>query len=73
MKEQNGVIGIKATGKTGKGYKMKEKTVKLSELNGSTQSVKQNTPKGYITKNTENVKVGDFVLVDSRFILVVED
>ena len=50
-----------------------EKTVKLSELNGSTQSVKQNTPKGYITKNTENVKVGDFVLVDSRFILVVED
>ena len=50
-----------------------KKTVKLGELNGSTQSVKQNTPKGYITKNTESVKVGDFVLVDNRFVLVVDD
>lgn len=57
------------TGKKGK--KMKE--IKLSELNGSTQSVKDKSPRGYVTKNTECVKVGDFVLVDNRFTLVVED
>ena len=51
--------------------KMKE--IKLSELNGSTQSVKDKSPRGYVTKNTECVKAGDFVLVDNRFILVVED
>lgn len=49
------------------------KEIKLSELNGSTQSVKDKSPRGYVTKDTENVKAGDFVLVDNRFILVVED
>lgn len=52
------------------------KEIKLSELNKlncATQSVKDKSPRGYVTKETEEVKAGDFVLVNNRFVLVVED
>lgn len=52
------------------------RTITISELKEtgvSTWSVKDNSPRGYTTKHTEEVKAGDKVVIDNYFTLVNEN
>ena len=51
------------------------RTITIDELTKkgvNTFSVKDDSPRGYRTINKENVKIGDKVVLDNYFTLVVE-
>lgn len=53
---------------------MREITLsKLKESGVETQSVKDNSVRGITTKYTSEVKVGDKVVLDNYFTLVISD
>jgi len=49
------------------------KTIKISDLTASTYSVKDDSPRGCRTANRNEVKEGDYVVIDNYFTLVVAD
>lgn len=51
------------------------RTITIAELKAfdiSSWSVKDNSVRGYATKSTDEVKVGDKVVIDNYFTLVIE-
>ena len=44
----------------------------IQSMNTSTYSVKDNSPRGYHTELKDNIKVGDKVVIDNHFTLVIE-
>lgn len=52
---------------------MGKRTIRISELVYDTYSVKDNSPRGCRTVTRSEVKVGDYVVINNRFTLVVAD
>lgn len=52
------------------------RTITISELKQSksnTWGVKDNHPRGYVTKCTDDIRVGDKVIIDNYFTLVIRE
>jgi len=50
------------------------RTITMSDLKStgvSTWSVRDDSPRGYTTRSTEEVKIGDKVVIDNYFTLVI--
>ena len=52
---------------------MAKRTIRLSELTCSTYSKKDNSPRGCKAVNSNDVNIGDYVVIDNYFTLVVKD
>ena len=52
---------------------MKERTIKITELGCDTYSKKDNSPRGCKTVSRTDVNVGDYIVIDNHFTLVVAD
>lgn len=52
---------------------MVKRTIKISELKCDTYSKKDNSPRGCKTVSRTDVRVGDYIVIDNYFTLVVAD
>ncbi len=52
---------------------MKERTIKITELDCDTYSKKDTSPRGCQVVSRTDVKVGDYIVIDNYFTLVVAD
>lgn len=52
---------------------MKERTIKITELDCDTYNKKDNSPRGCKTVSRTDVRVGDYIVIDNYFTLVVAD
>lgn len=52
---------------------MKERTIKITELKCDTYSKKDTSPRGCQVVSRTDVKVGDYIVIDNYFTLVVAD
>lgn len=52
---------------------MKVRTIKISELKCNTYSKKDNSPRGCKVVSRTDVRVGDYIVIDNHFTLVVAD
>lgn len=52
---------------------MAKRTIRISELTCSTYSKKDNSPRGCITVSSCDINIGDYVVIDNYFTLVVAD
>lgn len=50
-----------------------KRTIKISELKCDTYSKKDNSPRGCKTVSRTDIKVGDYIVFDNHFTLVVAD
>ncbi len=52
---------------------MSKRTIKISELKCNTYSKKDNSPRGCKVVSRTDVRVGDYIVIDNHFTLVVTD
>lgn len=52
---------------------MKVRTIKITELKCDTYSKKDNSPRGCQVVSRTDVRVGDYIVIDNYFTLVVAD
>lgn len=52
---------------------MKNRTIKITELKCDTYSKKDNSPRGCQVVSRTDVRVGDYIVIDNYFTLVVAD
>ena len=52
---------------------MKKRTIKITELDCDTYSKKDNSPRGCQVVSRTDVRVGDYIVIDNYFTLVVAD
>ena len=51
---------------------MKTRTISIKELNCATYSVKDNSPRGIKTLPKSQVKIGDKIVINNKFLTVTE-
>lgn len=51
---------------------MKTRTISIKELTSTTYSLKDNSPRGVKTIRKDDVKIGDYIVIDNYFTLVIE-
>ena len=52
---------------------MSKRTIKIPELKCNTYSKKDNSPRGCKVVSRTDVRVGDYIVIDNHFTLVVAD
>ena len=52
---------------------MAKRTIRISELTCSTYNKKDNSPRRCITVTRDEISVGDYIVIDNYFTLVVAD